>query len=198
MKKEATEKIYCLGEINPNHISISDFSEYVNDQPLVLAKGPPPLSVREKKISKDEVVRRSVSRFNASCLIWCTSFLLLEYTKQPNALMSSHVYSKWSRIFEAAATFTDKSLPNASRQNSCFFAKFLPNPSREFSVGNVSVGPGWKHKTLCCNTVSCEFQYVTHIEEWKHVLHVVMHGWVRPPRVARFLLDIRSSTQGRI
>jgi len=44
MKKEATEKIYCLGKINPNHISISDFSEYVNDQPLMLAKGPPPFS----------------------------------------------------------------------------------------------------------------------------------------------------------
>jgi len=28
----------------------------VNDQPLVLAQGPPPLSVRDKKISKDEVV----------------------------------------------------------------------------------------------------------------------------------------------
>jgi len=56
MKKETTEKIYCLGKINPNHISISDFSEYVNDHPLVLAKGPPPLSVREKNISKDEVV----------------------------------------------------------------------------------------------------------------------------------------------
>jgi len=27
MKKEATEKIYCLGKINPNHISISDYSE---------------------------------------------------------------------------------------------------------------------------------------------------------------------------
>jgi len=45
-----------LGKINPNHVSISDFSEYVNDQPLVLDKGPPPLSVPEKKISKDEVV----------------------------------------------------------------------------------------------------------------------------------------------
>jgi len=42
MTKETTEKIYCLGKINPNHISISDFSEYVNDQPLVLAKGPLP------------------------------------------------------------------------------------------------------------------------------------------------------------
>jgi len=30
---------------------------------------------------------------------------------------------------------TDRSLPNASSQNFCFFAKFLPNPSREFSVG---------------------------------------------------------------
>jgi len=68
MKKEATEKIYCLGIINPNHISISDFSEYVNDQPLMLSKGPPPLSAREKQISKDEVVHRHASRFNASCL----------------------------------------------------------------------------------------------------------------------------------
>jgi len=68
---------------------------------------------------------------------------MVGYTKQPNALMSSHVYSKLSRIFEAAATLTDKSLPSASRQNSSvFFAKFLPNPSREFSVGYVSVGPG--------------------------------------------------------
>jgi len=67
-EKGASEKIYCLGKINPNDISISDFSEYVNDQPLVLAKGPPPLSVGEKKISKDEVVRRSASRFSASCL----------------------------------------------------------------------------------------------------------------------------------
>jgi len=68
MKNEPTEKIYCLGKINPDHISISDFSEYVNDQPLVLAKGIPPLSVCEKKISKDQVVRRHTSRFNASCL----------------------------------------------------------------------------------------------------------------------------------
>jgi len=44
MKKEATEKIYCLGKINPNHISNSDFSEYVNDQPLVLARPPSPVS----------------------------------------------------------------------------------------------------------------------------------------------------------
>ena len=42
MKKEATEKIYCLGKINPKHISISEFSEYVSNQPLVLVKGPLP------------------------------------------------------------------------------------------------------------------------------------------------------------
>jgi len=68
MKKEATEKIYCLGKINLNHIFISDFSEYVNDQPLMLAEGPPPLSAPEKQISNDEVTCRHASRFNASCL----------------------------------------------------------------------------------------------------------------------------------
>jgi len=92
-KKEATEKIYCLGKINPNHISIFDFSEYVNDQLLMLVKSPPPLSAREKQISKDEEVHCHASRFNASCLFWCLSFSWLWYTKQPNTLMSSHVYS---------------------------------------------------------------------------------------------------------
>jgi len=58
MKKEATEKIYCLGKINPNDISISDFSEYVNDLPLMLPKVPLPCQLVRKQISKDEVVRR--------------------------------------------------------------------------------------------------------------------------------------------
>ena len=37
----------------PNHISIADFSAHANDQPLMFAEGPPPLSAREKQISKD-------------------------------------------------------------------------------------------------------------------------------------------------
>jgi len=60
MKKEAT-KIYCMGNINPNHISISDFLEYVNDQPLMLAKGPLPC----------QLVRNRLVRMK-----WCAVMLL--------------------------------------------------------------------------------------------------------------------------
>ena len=86
----------------------------------------PHLSTREKQIGKDEVVHCHASGFNASCLFWCTSFLLLEYTKQTNALMSSHVYSTLSGIFEATVMLTDKTSPNfehnASRHN-CLFCQ---------------------------------------------------------------------------
>jgi len=95
-------------------------------------------------------VRRRASRFNVSCLFWCTSFLLLEYTKQPNTLISwcLDVYSKLSRIFKPQQhSQTNRCLTQAGK-TLLFFAKFLSNPSREFSVGNVSVGPGWKIK---CN-----------------------------------------------
>ena len=92
---------------------------------VVARQKPPALSACEKQISKDGEVRRHASRFNTSSLFWWASFLLLEYTKQPNALVSSHIYSKLSRIFEAAVTLRDKSLlnfgHNASRQNSSFF-----------------------------------------------------------------------------
>jgi len=54
---------------------------------------------------------------------------MVEYTKQPNALMSTHVYSKLSRIFETAAALTDKLLlnfgHNASRQNPVFLPNFI-------------------------------------------------------------------------
>ena len=94
---------------------------------VVARQKPPALSACEKQISKDGEVRRHASRFNTSSLFWWASFLLLEYTKQPNALVSSHIYSKLSRIFEAAVTLRDKSLlnfgHNASRQNSSFFCQ---------------------------------------------------------------------------
>jgi len=54
-----------------------------------------------------------------------TPTLLLEYTKQQNALMSSNVYSRLSRIFEAAVTHRDILLPNfgqgSSKQNPSVF-----------------------------------------------------------------------------
>jgi len=50
-----------MGKINPNHISISDFSEYVNGQPLMLAKAPFPC----------QLVRNKLVRMK-----WCTVMLL--------------------------------------------------------------------------------------------------------------------------
>jgi len=46
-----------------------------------------------------------------------------------------------------------------------FFAKSLTNPSHQSSARYVSIGPGRKKETLCCNTALREFQYVDYYEE---------------------------------
>ena len=50
------------------------------------------LTAHEKQISKDEAVYHHALRLNASCVFWCTYFVLHEYAQQPNPVFLSHFW----------------------------------------------------------------------------------------------------------
>jgi len=119
--------------------------------------------------------------------------------------MSSHVYSKLCRIFEATVAHRDKSSPdfkhNASRQNSSLFCQ-VSYKSIAPIFCTLCIYRSWKKKgnvmlQYCFTWISiCRllWRMTKHLKcQYFSNTIACTHGWVYLPRVADLLLDIQIS-----